>query len=198
MRCQNINPRVRKKDCSVPIKTSRKKMKIQPPVIMKSFPHKISFSNPLFFGELTHLKQHPKPKMITATRYFMAQAARRSLRETAPKATRFHNKPRGGGAQERMTSLALLFGMGCTFHAILDTLIDYNKRHPKTLYCTSMPLHKTYCDAAIPTGGDVIMLAPTKEKATGILFPGLCNGLRFVGCGVRVKYGFIKVYAVGT
>jgi hypothetical protein len=42
------------------------------------------------------------------------------------------------------------------------------------------------------------MLGPTKEKATGILFPQLCNGYTLVGCGVRVKYGFIKVYAVGT
>lgn len=42
------------------------------------------------------------------------------------------------------------------------------------------------------------MLGPTKEPSTGILFPQLCNGLTFVGCGVRVKYGFVKVYAVGT
>jgi hypothetical protein len=25
------------------------------------------------------------------------------------------------------------------------------------------------------------------------LFPRLCNGMTFVGCGVRVKYGFVKV-----
>jgi hypothetical protein len=42
------------------------------------------------------------------------------------------------------------------------------------------------------------MVGPVKEKATGILFPQLCNGLSLVGCGVRVKYGFVKVYAVGT
>lgn len=48
------------------------------------------------------------------------------------------------------------------------------------------------------TGGDVVMLAPTKEPATGILFPRLCNGMQFVGCGVRVKWGFVKVYAAGT
>ena len=30
------------------------------------------------------------------------------------------------------------------------------------------------------------------------MFPKLCNGLTFVGCGVRIKYGFVKVYAVGT
>jgi hypothetical protein len=50
----------------------------------------------------------------------------------------------------------------------------------------------------IPTSGDVLMLGPTKEKATGILFPQLCNGYTLVGCGVRVKYAFVKVYAVGT
>ena len=37
-----------------------------------------------------------------------------------------------------------------------------------------------------------------KESATGILFPQLCNGYYLVGTGVRIKYGFIKVYAVGT
>lgn len=132
--------------------------------------------------------------MITVTRYFIAQAARRSLREIPPKTRRFTDPK---SANDPMTSLALLFGMGCTYCAVLDTLIDYNKRHPKTLP-SPIRLNKTHCRAAIPTGGDVIMLEPTKEKATGILFPGLCNGLRFVGCGVRVKYGFVKVYAVGT
>lgn len=34
---------------------------------------------------------------------------------------------------------------------------------------------------------------PTKETATGIIFPPNCNGLTFAGCGVRIKYGFIKV-----
>jgi len=57
----------------------------------------------------------------------------------------------------------------------------------------------TQCSASLEkTGGDVVMLGPTKEPATGILFPRLCNGMTFVGCGVRIKYGFIKVYAVGT
>uniref|UniRef100_A0A7S2NT72 Chalcone isomerase domain-containing protein n=1 Tax=Leptocylindrus danicus TaxID=163516 RepID=A0A7S2NT72_9STRA len=41
-------------------------------------------------------------------------------------------------------------------------------------------------------------LMPTKEPKTGILFPHFCTGLTYVGCGVRVKYGFVKVYAVGT
>ena len=51
----------------------------------------------------------------------------------------------------------------------------------------------------IPSSGDVISAGtPSKEPSTGILFPPLCNGYTFAGCGVRVKYGFVKVYAVGT
>lgn len=49
-----------------------------------------------------------------------------------------------------------------------------------------------------PLGAEANMLMPTAEPSTGILFPGLCNGMAFVGCGVRVKYAFVKVYAVGT
>lgn len=37
-----------------------------------------------------------------------------------------------------------------------------------------------------------------KETATGITFPAQVDGLPFAGAGVRVKYGFVKVYAVGT
>lgn len=49
------------------------------------------------------------------------------------------------------------------------------------------------CSAAAPLGGEPVMLSPSKEPATGILFPRLCQGMTFVGCGVRVKYGFVKV-----
>jgi hypothetical protein len=49
-----------------------------------------------------------------------------------------------------------------------------------------------------PVSGDVIFLGAIKEKSTGILFPKLCNGFTLAGTGVRVKYGFVKVYAVGT
>jgi hypothetical protein len=48
------------------------------------------------------------------------------------------------------------------------------------------------CSAA-PLGVEPVMLSPSKEPATGILFPKLCNGMTFAGCGVRVKYGFVKV-----
>ena len=49
------------------------------------------------------------------------------------------------------------------------------------------------CSAASPLGSEPVMLSPTKEPATGILFPSLCNGMSLVGCGVRVKWGFVKV-----
>ena len=53
--------------------------------------------------------------------------------------------------------------------------------------------------AMIPTSGDVLSVGmPVKEEATGISFPTLCNGYTLVGTGVRVKYVFVKVYAVGT
>lgn len=39
---------------------------------------------------------------------------------------------------------------------------------------------------------------PIKEPATGILFPKLVNGFYFAGCGVRVKYMFVQVYAVAS
>jgi len=38
-----------------------------------------------------------------------------------------------------------------------------------------------------------MMGTPTEERSTGILFPNLCNAMTFVGCGVRIKYGFVKV-----
>jgi len=62
------------------------------------------------------------------------------------------------------------------------------------------PSEVALCDNRIKShlGGEIVMLEPTKELATGILFPRLCNGLTFVGCGVRVKWSFVKVYAVGT
>eukprot|EP00560_Eucampia_antarctica_P006713 CAMPEP_0197824106 /NCGR_PEP_ID=MMETSP1437-20131217/1410_1 /TAXON_ID=49252 ORGANISM="Eucampia antarctica, Strain CCMP1452" /NCGR_SAMPLE_ID=MMETSP1437 /ASSEMBLY_ACC=CAM_ASM_001096 /LENGTH=205 /DNA_ID=CAMNT_0043423607 /DNA_START=229 /DNA_END=846 /DNA_ORIENTATION=+ len=54
--------------------------------------------------------------------------------------------------------------------------------------------HTTKCDSS-----DILGLGKiTKEPATGIMFPQLCNGMTFAGCGVRVKWAIIKVYAVGT
>jgi hypothetical protein len=62
--------------------------------------------------------------------------------------------------------------------------------------------HKTYNDArkpSVPIGGELIQTAPpVKEPKTGILFPVLCNGYSLAGVGVRIKWGLIQVYAVGT
>ena len=59
--------------------------------------------------------------------------------------------------------------------------------------------NKTALAARLPTSGDVISSGtPVKEAATGILFPQLCNGYYLAGTGVRIKYAFVKVYAVGT
>eukprot|EP00547_Thalassionema_nitzschioides_P007953 CAMPEP_0194201118 /NCGR_PEP_ID=MMETSP0156-20130528/1477_1 /TAXON_ID=33649 /ORGANISM="Thalassionema nitzschioides, Strain L26-B" /LENGTH=189 /DNA_ID=CAMNT_0038926233 /DNA_START=313 /DNA_END=882 /DNA_ORIENTATION=- len=54
-------------------------------------------------------------------------------------------------------------------------------------------------DISVPSSGDIITVGkPVKEKSTGILFPTLCNGFSLAGTGVRIKYGFVKVYAVGS
>lgn len=59
--------------------------------------------------------------------------------------------------------------------------------------------HYASMAARIPSSGDVLSVgALVKEEATGIAFPQLCNAMRLCGCGVRVKYVFVKVYAVGT
>lgn len=53
--------------------------------------------------------------------------------------------------------------------------------------------------AKVPTSGDVVSMGTlTTEPQTGIKFPPLCNGLSLAGVGVRIKYVFVKVYAVGT
>mmetsp|Transcript_25401 Transcript_25401/g.41726 ORF Transcript_25401/g.41726 Transcript_25401/m.41726 type:complete len:267 (-) Transcript_25401:298-1098(-) len=55
------------------------------------------------------------------------------------------------------------------------------------------------CAAKVPTSGDVLSVGKiTKEPATGISFPELCNGLSLAGVGVRIKYVFVKVYGVGA
>jgi len=53
-------------------------------------------------------------------------------------------------------------------------------------------------EVGVPSSGDIIMMEPMKEKSTGILFPKLCNGFSLAGMGVRYKYGFVQVYAVGS
>lgn len=64
-----------------------------------------------------------------------------------------------------------------------------------TFFATSN--EKTQMLSAVQSNSG-LMLGPTKEKSTGILFPALCNGMHLAGAGVRIKYGLVKVYAVGT
>jgi hypothetical protein len=55
------------------------------------------------------------------------------------------------------------------------------------------------CAARVPSSGDVLSVGKiTKEPATGISFPELCNGMTLAGVGVRIKYVFVKVYGVGA
>jgi Chalcone isomerase-like len=59
--------------------------------------------------------------------------------------------------------------------------------------------HVASCAAKIPAPGTVLTIGKiTKEPATGIAFPELCNGMTLAGVGVRTKYVFVKVYAVGA
>ena len=74
------------------------------------------------------------------------------------------------------------------------TIHHVNSSDSHMTKCAAYTNNNSKNNAALAkTGGDVVMLGPTKEKATGILFPNLCNAMTFVGCGVRVKYGFVKV-----
>ncbi|CAB9526637.1 Chalcone-flavanone isomerase [Seminavis robusta] len=54
---------------------------------------------------------------------------------------------------------------------------------------------KTFCNAGLPV---ISVGESVKEPDTGILFPPMVNGFTFLGCGVRIKYVFVKVYAVGA
>lgn len=78
-------------------------------------------------------------------------------------------------------SLVLAATLLCTADNINRDTINYNNS-------TAV----AQCSAA-PLGAEPVMLSPTKEEATGILFPSLCNGMSLAGCGVRVKWGFVKV-----
>lgn len=52
---------------------------------------------------------------------------------------------------------------------------------------STLSIERTYLDAPASLPG------PVEEAKTGILFPPSEGLFSFVGCGVRVKYGFVKV-----
>jgi hypothetical protein len=100
----------------------------------------------------------------------------------------------------RRTSLVAIMGM-------IAVTIDYNNRTTSgvlslgALSCDDV----CYCDAArtrskgVPSSGDVFSVGKiTNEPVTKIAFPALCNAMSLGGVGVRVKYLFVNVYAVGA
>ena len=97
----------------------------------------------------------------------------------------FHHGTRQGSSSPKwgMGSFASLAAVGASAAATVTFLV--------------VDTNTTKCDV-YGKGADVVMLGPTAEPTTGILFPRLCNAMTFVGCGVRVKWRFVKVYAVGT
>jgi len=100
----------------------------------------------------------------------------------------------------RRTSLVAIMG-------VIAVTIDYNNRTSSgvlalgALSCDD----KCECNAArrrskgVPSSGDVFSVGKiTNEPATKIAFPFLCNAMTLAGVGVRVKYVFVNVYAVGA
>jgi len=95
----------------------------------------------------------------------------------------------------RRTSLVAVMGM-------IAVTIDYNNRTTSgvlslgALSCDDV----CSCDAkGVPSSGDVFSVGKiTNEPVTKIAFPALCNAMSLAGVGVRVKYLFVNVYAVGA
>jgi len=89
---------------------------------------------------------------------------------------------------------------------IVAMTIDYNNRTSTgVLSLGALSCDHCGCDAArrrsngVPSSGDVLSVGKiTHEPATKAAFPALCNGMSLGGVGVRIKYVFVKVYAVGA
>jgi len=86
-------------------------------------------------------------------------------------------------SSNKTTQLALLL----TTAGVASYTIHQSSQSQAVAKCAA------YTSSLAKRGGDVVMLGPTKEPTTGILFPNLCNAMTFVGCGVRIKYGFVRV-----
>ena len=124
-------------------------------------------------------------------------SARRML--SAATATSSHQ------AAARRTAFVAVMG-------IVAMTIDYNN-HTNTgvLSVGALPSHSlsSRCDSSsqtttttrttTTTDCDAINVGKiTTEPITKILFPALVNGMSLAGVGVRVKYMFVNVYAVGA
>jgi len=78
--------------------------------------------------------------------------------------------------------------------------VDYNNRTTSGVLSIGDLSCDDVCQCEkIPSSGDVFSVGKiTKEPATNIAFPALCNAMSLAGVGVRVKYVFVNVYAVGA
>ena len=94
---------------------------------------------------------------------------------------------------------------------VVAMTIDYhNHTNTGVLSVGALPSHSSLsrCDsssqttittATTTTDCDAINVGKiTTEPITKILFPALVNGMSLAGVGVRVKYMFVNVYAVGA
>jgi len=86
-------------------------------------------------------------------------------------------------AASRRTAFVALMGLACC-------TIDYNNNtNSGVLSIGSL----SYSNCDVFTVGKI-----TSEPTTKIKFPGMFNGMTLAGVGVRIKYVFVSVYAVGA
>ena len=136
------------------------------------------------------------PSRIVRSSVFSSSTTRRAL--SAATATSSHQ------AAARRTAFVAVMG-------VVAMTIDYNN-HTNTgvLSVGALPSHSSSrCDSSsqttrkttttTTTDCDAINVGKiTTEPITKILFPALVNGMSLAGVGVRVKYMFVNVYAVGA
>jgi hypothetical protein len=90
----------------------------------------------------------------------------------------------------RRQHLAAVAAVATAAVVLSTTSLAQDENHYKTYNAAQKPP---------PIGGELILTSPpVKEPKTGILFPVLCNGYSLAGVGVRIKWGLIQVYAIGT
>jgi len=90
--------------------------------------------------------------------------------------------------------------------ALVAMIVDYNNRTSTGVLslgalscdqCNCEPMRRG--SKGVPSSGDVFVIGKiTHEPVTKIAYPALCNGMSLAGVGVRVKYVFVNVYAVGA
>ena len=131
-------------------------------------------------------------KLVTRTLATMGRHQKKApmLKNTTPRRANLTTSAglRSGASANSSNSaspLATWCLAGAATALVLDAAIQHDER--------------TYMDARGSGALPVIMAGnAVEEPDTGIMFPPMVNGLTFMGCGVRIKYVFVKVYAVGS